>query len=500
MILNKFIDKTFKAAKQSALQIYGDDYSNLKDMMPKEEESNKEDTSDKREKQQSESAKKQHVTKKKANEGVVFERSTQAKPAKEDSSNNNELDKKLESIRKYAAQQTNRNTKKSIDKSDASADAEPPVTEKKKEATSGHQSINNVYSRKDIRQQLSDSGKKNSKDESNKQEFDTVTLNNMEPSSENEQEPLYDKFVEELPNGVSPVADTQEEQTEENNSDDIHKRLDRLESLMHLALSTPETAYSEHPLFHKLLHKGVSQKLIREWFESIIEQGIQPAQQPKLFHSKLLQRIEELLQQSKAGIPNKSMLFSGRSGAGKTHLIMKLASLPNFWTDKGIAIAFFAPADGSTKNKYSILEPFCHDQDIDFYQIQSIEEAKAVIPTWKNYDHVLIDTPSLEMNGESLIEGIKTLQKELKKEFKTETHYLVNTAVNGTAFNDPLAKSIEADHIALTHIDQSLKWGKTVQLLANTDYNLRYISSGPSITGNLLPFDPQKFARKLLRA
>jgi signal recognition particle GTPase len=76
----------------------------------------------------------------------------------------------------------------------------------------------------------------------------------------------------------------------------------------------------------------------------------------------------------------------------------------------------------------------------------------------------------------------------------------VNTSISGTAFNDPLAKDIEADHIALTHIDQSLKWGKTVQLLANTDYKLRYISSGPSILSDLLPFKPEKFARKLLRA
>ncbi|MEL7833605.1 hypothetical protein [Fodinibius sp. Rm-B-1B1-1] len=500
MILNKVIDKTFKAAKQSAQQIYGDDFSKIKDMMPEEEENDEDHASKKRKRKRPKSQKQKRTTKQKAKGGVVFERSAQTKPDQQDSTNK-KLDKKLESIRKYAAQQTNEDTKKSIDKTDASADAEPSVTKNKKESTSEQQPVNNVYSRKDIRQRTSDAQKKDSKKELPKQELDTVTLNNMEPPSENEQEPLYDKFVEELPNGVSPIIDTQEEQAgENNNSNDIHKRLDRLESLMHLALSTPDTAYSEHPLFHKLLHKGVSQKLIRGWFEAIIEQGIQPAQQPKLFQSKLLQRIDELLQQSNADIPEKGLLFAGRSGSGKTHLIMKLASSPNFGAGKEIAIASFAPTDGSAKNRYSILKPFCNDQGIDFYHIESTRQAKAFIPKWKNYDHVLIDTPSLEMDGESLIESITTLKKELQKEFNTETHYLVNTAVNGTAFNDPLAKDIKANHIALTHIDQSLKWGKTMQLLANTDYKLRYISSGPSITGGLLPFNPEKFARKLLRA
>ncbi len=492
MILTKFIDKTFKAAKKSAVQIYGNDYSKLMDMLPEEEENDEQNASDKRKKQQSKSPNKKHPGDPKETPGVVFERSAKTKPGSNNSSDK-KLGNKLQSIRKYAEQQEEMHTRNSFDKPDATADAEPTTTTNKKELTS-EQPINNVYSRKDIRQQ-----KSFDKQKYPKQEFDTVTLNNMEPPSESELDPLYDKFVEELPNGVSPVTNRQEE-TEKNSSDDLHKRLDRLESLIHLALSSPDTAYSEHPLFHKLLHKGVSQKLIRNWFESVIEQGIQPIQQPELFYSKLLQCIDELLQQSKAGRPKKIMLFAGRSGSGKTHLIMKLASLPYFGADKEIAIASFAPTNGNAKNRYSILAPFCKDQGIDFYHIQNAEQAKALAPRWETYDHILIDTPSLEMDGQSLIEDILSVKKEFYNRANMETHYLVNTAINGTAFNDPLAKDIEADHIALTHIDQSLKWGKTVQLLANTNYKLRYISSGPSIMGDLIPFKPEKFARKLLRA
>jgi flagellar biosynthesis GTPase FlhF len=496
MILNKFLDKTFEAAKQSALQIYGDDYSHLKDILPKEEQEEQNRGSQKRKRQQSKSASEKKSSNPKTKGGVVFERSTQPKQKKEQSSSK-KLDQKLESIRKYAAQQENKNSTTSVDKKDATDDATPPATDSKEESGSAG-SLNNVYSRKDIRNQKA-AQKPDTRKKSTKQEFDTVTLNNMQPSSNNEQDPLYDKFVEELPNGVSPVKEAAKDVEENKDSEDIHKRLDRLESLMHLALSTPDTAYSEQPLFHKLLHKGVSQKLIRQWFESIIEQGIQPAQQPKLFHSKLLQRIDELLQQSKADTPNKIQLFAGRSGAGKTHLIMKLASLSALGENKTIAIASFMPQTGSAKNRYSILEPFCSDQDVDFFPLQSADQISTFAQKWEHYDHILIDTPPLEIDGQALIEEVAELQTTLQQHAPTETHYLVNTAVNGTAFNDPLAKDISADHIALTHIDQSLKWGKTIQLLANTRYNLRYISSGPSISGDLVPFDPEKFARKLLR-
>ncbi|MCW9705361.1 hypothetical protein [Fodinibius salsisoli] len=497
MILNKFIDKTFKAAKQSALQIYRDDYSMLKSIIPKGKSHKDGKDTFSQQKQQTKSRDEKDTTTKRATGGVVYERSGEKKSQNDDSSDK-QLNKKLESIRNYAAQQSMDDNSESIDQKDTSTDAEPSPTKSQEEATS-LQSTNNVYSRKDIRNQSSAGKKENTKQQPPRQDFDILTLNSMNPSSATEKVPLYNKFVKELPNGVSPAPGNKEENGK-NSATDIHKRLDRLESLMHLALSTPDTAYSEHPLFHRLLHKGVSQKLIHKCFERITEQGIQPHQQPELFHSKLLHHIDELLRQSKAGKPKQVLLFAGRSGAGKTHLIMKLASLPDLGTDKNIAIASFAPTNGSAKNKYSILEPFCDDQGIDFFWTRNKEQVKDSIPKWKKYDHVLIDTPALEMEEQTLIGDIMVLKELLEKKMEIETHYLINTAVNGTAFNDPLAKDIDTDHIAFTHIDQSLKWGKTVQLLANTDYKLRYISSGPTISDNLFVFDPEKFAHKLLQA
>ncbi|NIT61963.1 MAG: hypothetical protein GWN00_38945, partial [Aliifodinibius sp.] len=195
MILSKFINNTFKAAKKSALQIYGDDYSKLMDMMPEEEKNDENNPSDKRKRQQHESTNKNRPMDRKTTRGVVFERSANTKRDSKHSPDK-KLEKKLESIRKYAAQQAEENTRETFDKSDASADAEPSSTTDKKGSTP-EQPLNNVYSRKDIRQQNSSTDKK-----SPNQEFDTVTLNNMEPPSEYESEPLYDKFVEELPNGV----------------------------------------------------------------------------------------------------------------------------------------------------------------------------------------------------------------------------------------------------------------------------------------------------------
>lgn len=478
MILTDFLDQTLEAAKQSAQQIYGDDLSVLRTIFTEE------GLTEDRDQQQPRKSIDDNSSEADKKGGVVFERSDNGNQNKETGSNQ-QLSKKLNSIRQYAAQQSDEEVA-AFNK----YNKQQAPTPDKKETNSKNQ----LYSRSDIRQKTT------------AQDAPDNVVEESEQSSGNQETeygkiPLYDHFVENLPDGVAKVSGaTDTSQKEQTLGDTLEQRLDRMESLIHLALSSPDTAFSQHPLFHKLLHKGVSQKMIKDWFSNIAQQQIHPEQQPELFESKLEQQIFDQLKLSTADSPAKHLLFTGRSGAGKTHLIMKLASLPGFMRDQKIGVAAFLPENIDPQKKYSILEPFCRDSNIDFYPLPTAQQADKCSKQWSTYDHILIDTPALEMCGPQQVEQLKELKNRVYAQAESETHYLINTALNGTAFNDPLAQEIEADHIALTHIDQSLKWGKTVQLLANTDYKLRYICSGPSVTDDLLPFNPQKYARKLLRA
>lgn len=492
MNLNKFIDKTLEAAKQSALQIYGDDYSHLKNAISGDDEkSNGNQQQDARQKEETNASAKKQPKKSTAKQGVVFERSTSRAPSKEKQAPDTGISKKLDSIRRYAAEQSNDDAE-AFGLTDTKQKSKEPISSPNAQKGS-HKSSNQLYSRKDLRPNKN-------RLPSNVQPRKTAAAKEQSAEEDQKHGPRYDTFTNELPDGVTPIAEMpmSSDNTTQENSADLHKRLDRLESLVHLALSVPDAPFSDHPLLHKLVHKGVAQKLIRNWFETIAQQGVNPEQKPELFCSKLLGLIKDLLQQSKAEDAGKVLLFTGRSGAGKTHLMMKLAANSHFMGEKNVALALVM-ANGQ-KNKYSILEPFCNDHDIDFFSIQNADQAADYDETWTSYDHVLIDTPALDTGGSSVINAIDNLKKTLQSHGEIETHYLVNTALNGIAFNDPLAQEISADHIALTHIDQSSKWGQTVQLIANTQYKLRYISSGPAIEGDLLPFNPKKFARKLLRS
>jgi flagellar biosynthesis GTPase FlhF len=472
MMLNKVLDKTLKAAKQSALQMYGDDYPELKNIIPANDRGDNNNERSPEQEHQKNSSKKQaqdNVTK-----GVTFERSGAAAPSEKQS----DVNAKLASIREYAAKQTNANIDDS--KEWDATDAESMQSENKPATPK------QLYSIKDLRTPKA-------KQSSPEEQIDLATKDDQHSKQKgNPDDPSVRQTEANTTNQAHPS-------TENNAADEsIHKRLDRLESLMHLTLSADELNVSAHPVFHKLLHKGVPKKLINQWFDKISQQGIDADEQPALFQSKLLLLLEDLLTSSVPAKPAKVLLFAGRSGAGKTQLIMKLSQHPTLMKDKTLAIASLNP-EGNDQNYYSILKPFCEDNDIIYLQLTGSDDIDYCIEELSSCDHILIDTPSLDTGGHELVEAIAEVQKSASASTEIETHYLVNTAVNGNAFNDPLAVEINADHIALTHIDQSMRWGKTMQLITQTNYKVRYISSGASISGSLLPFRPEKFAQKLIR-
>ncbi|NGP87380.1 hypothetical protein [Fodinibius halophilus] len=479
MILNKFLDKTVEAAKESARQIYADDYSKLKSITSEKGDDNGQGSPEQDQQNSSRREKKETTSK----DGVVFERSGTTKPAANEKSK--DINSKLASIRKYAAQQTN----EQID--DGNEWESSPDKKELKESLSdpAPKKATPLYSRKDIRPKP----KPKPADDKKKQEPSASDAQKAKKSTDPDQ--LMDQPVSKLPNDGPEES---EASAEKNRDADLHKRLDRLESLMHLSLSSGYAQFSNHPLFHKLLHKGVPQKLVNNWFDTLSQQGIDPDFRGQLFRSKLALLIQDLLEASKAKAPNEVLLFCGRSGTGKTQLIMKLCQHSSFFTNKKIAVANFNPMPNK-QYYYNVLAPFCGDNGIDYYQVSGAKEVKNLINRWDGYDHILIDTPAIEVEGQRRMEKILAIKETLAPHREIETQYLINTAVNGNAFNDPLGVEVEADHIALTHIDQSIKWGKTMQLISNTDYRLRYLSSGPTIAGSLLPFDPEKFAQKLIR-
>jgi flagellar biosynthesis GTPase FlhF len=483
MILNKFLDKTIETAKQSALQMYGYNLTDLKSILH-EDDKGKDEEGRNNSSQQEKNKKKYLPSDPKKRRGVTFERS--ALPKSENSTNDNDIESKLTAIRKYAAEQTASKMEEISHWEGASADNESQKELPKQETPSRQ-----LYSRKDIRSRAREKGNKVTAMKRKEKTNPSKTISSIH----RKQSSFKQTDTNILSNNETINQGTKSPKSDERS---LHKRLDRLESLMHLTLSSDDLSYSSHPAFHKLLHKGVPKRLISKWFHTISDQGFHPNKQEELFQSKLTAIIQDAISGVHSGHSKKLMLFTGRSGSGKTHMIMKLSRQTHLLEGQNIAVASVVPNQSTKLNYYTILAPFCRDHDIPYYRLEDAQELDTLSKKWKSFDHILIDTPSMELIDEILFEQFVNIKQKLHSLYEMETHYLVNTAVNGVAFNDPLAVQVKADNLAFTHIDQSNKWGSTIQLLIQSDYGLRFINSSESMDDGIEIFNPELLAKKLL--
>jgi len=469
--MNEFLNKTIKAAKHSTLQIYEDDFSNLSLLITEE------DKMEKRHKHR----------KGKPKSGVIFERSSETK----EDINTSEVSPTLKSLRKYAAEQTSTEIDEIENwsssalstgiRSTAASNVKAPPAQQ-------------VYSRKDIRKtSLKQDDSKNSG------KSDGKNLHLLKETEEVSGISIPSKITANKKSVGAVHSGSNENFSHISKEPQLNtdSRLDRLESLVQLLLSAEDLGYSSYPLFQKLMYKGVPKRMIVKWFDTLFEQGINPQNQQKLFAERLKLIIRDLISSAQSERLNHIMLFTGRSGSGKTSLITRLSRHPGFLKGSKVAIATIYPK--GRNNYYSILPPFCSDYNLPHYRIDSETKLRNLCDEWGKYDHVLIDTPSLEMEGTELLKIVSGLKSATPEPSEIDVHYLVDTAVDSNAYNDPLAAEIGAEHIVLTHLDKSNKWGRSVQLIAQTDYSIRFISGGEGSPDTLLPFDSKLFTEKLLR-
>lgn len=491
MILHKFLDKTIEAAKQSAMQMYGNDLSALKSILQDTDDKNEEDRPGRH--RENEENERLLPAAAKPGGGVTFERSEK----KGDQQKSTDVESKLTAIRAYAARQTASDINEINGWKEPAVGALPSEKSSRAKNPPDNPATKQVYSRKDLRGPGRAAGSAANNN--------TAVRNNRSTGSKKKEEsgardgqPFRNvaKTRPGLASNSRPKESSGPGAGEKESP--LLQRLDRLESLMHLTLSSADLSHASHPAYHKLLHKGVPKRLISDWFHTLSNQGIHPGEQQKLFNSKLSNIICEVITKAKARSGGKLLFFMGRSGTGKTHLIMKLSQHPRLMADKKIAVASLEPPAGTNHPYYTILAPFCRDRDLPYYRLRAGTTADAMIKEWKQFDHILIDTPSVEKIEENSFEQLMEVKDQLKSAYSSETHYVVNTAVNGVAFHDPLAARTESDHFAFTHIDKSDRWGQTVQLIAQTDYSLRFISSGETIPDDFDIFDPERFAENLL--
>jgi flagellar biosynthesis GTPase FlhF len=201
--------------------------------------------------------------------------------------------------------------------------------------------------------------------------------------------------------------------------------------------------------------------------------------------------------------PQKFMLFAGPSGAGKTSLIMKLSQHSDFLFDKRVAVIAVFPQKTTNSNDeyFTILKPFCASREIPYFEVKSSLDVTKLVDELNQFDHVFIDTPSLDIEQNNSFRDFWKVRQMLSPLAPLEVHYVVNAAMNRFYFRDSSATHhpLQPDYVAITHLDEVTKWGPVIPFLQQMGCSARYLSKGNSLSNSLNEFNPQWFAQKVLQ-
>lgn len=505
-MLKKFIGKTIDVAKMSAKQMYGDDFVIL-DSTPENGDNNAGITVmvDKSSRQKT-SANHSSATGKNVNgtvsEGVRFERS---------GSSRERVSPNLQKLRSFAEtnfgddfynalqQKEEKNTAKTEKKATEESNVDRHLDENEKEKT--------VYRRSSVRSVPSTVSDNAQQWPSKRNDTGSILNGTADTVSPDEDFTMPDrallrKFDESKPKVAIPgSAVSAKSRQDQREISALHRRFDKLEALLDSALISSNLEYASHPAFQQLVQAGIATSTAAGWFGDIIRQGVDPFDQGDLFMVKLSGIIRDALTGAVAAPAVKNILFTGPSGSGKTSLIMKLLSSPYFFIDKKLAVVSMKPQDDASGTYYTVLEPFCRDREVPFYNISSGVDITRIKDELEAFDHVLFDSASLSISNEASFREYWKLRQVLASVTPLEVHYVINASMNRFYFNNSasLHHPLQPDFIAITHLDEAPQWGPVIPFLKDMGCAVRYVSTGRNLNNSIAEFEPAWFAKKVLQ-
>lgn len=278
----------------------------------------------------------------------------------------------------------------------------------------------------------------------------------------------------------------------------LHKRFDQVEAMMGEALISANLEYASHPAFQQLMDAGVRATTISGWFRQILDQGIDPNEDSESFMYQLARIVRDALTITMPEPVQKNLVFAGASGAGKTSLIMKLAANEEFMGDKKVAVISVEPR--SLTNYYTVLEPFAADHEIPFHRVRDGIDASKLIKKFDDYDHVLFDTPSISLEKKTAFREYWKVRQILASVNPVEIHFVVNATMENYYFREAYATNhpLQPDYVAITHLDETRRWGHLIPFLKTLGCSVRYMSLGPTVPDDVNAFSPTWFAEKIL--
>ena len=279
----------------------------------------------------------------------------------------------------------------------------------------------------------------------------------------------------------------------------LHERLDSMERRLEGAVVGASQRWVAHPLFAALLGQGLRPDTIISLFDSLVEKGYAPDADEEKLKWALAHEVRGRMAVPASKQSLGTQMVIGPSGAGKTSLVLKLATHDNFYARRQTTVIVIAPEEDeatSYQNPIDVYRRF----GVPVQSVQTGDEMEQALARLASFDQVLIDTPSMPVQAGRARKMLQRIRRLVDGLMPLEVLFVLNTtrALEGLDVDFVRRLPLRPATVALTHLDETPHWGRIAEWLMRLKLPVRFASLGPGIPDDLSAFSPSWFVEKMM--
>ncbi len=280
----------------------------------------------------------------------------------------------------------------------------------------------------------------------------------------------------------------------------LHNRLDDFEHRFVGAIIGAGQAWAANPLFAGMLNQGMRPATVTKLFDTLAQKGYQPDTNSETLKWAVAQEIRRSLNSAAPKQNSGAQVFIGPSGAGKTSLLLKLASHPGFFGRRDTAVIVIEPEEETSSFHHSPLNLF-RTHGLPVQSVRTVDEMQKAVMRVQHFDHILIDTPPMPLQDAPARKLLRHVKKLVDPIMPLRVQFVLNATRSLHDFDGDFVRTLalRPEMVALTHLDETKGWGRIAEWLMAVEMPVQFVSTGPSVPDGVISFSPTWFVEEMMK-